>query len=226
MQTVLLVEDSIDVQNLVSALIKPMADLATVSSVAGALELVDRQRFDLILLDVMLEDGDGFTLASHLKKTSNGKDTPIIFMTAKGETADKVAAFRLGAEDYIVKPFDLVEFRARVENRLEKIRAAKGRSDLVEKGNLRLEASIQKAYLIEENQNLELTPLQFKILCVLANNEGEIVTRDRLSTVIWGSATEAGRSIDTHITSLRKKMGPYSKYVRSVYGAGYTFQSN
>lgn len=226
MQTILLVEDNIDIQNLVGSLLKPMADLTTVSSIAGALDLIDKKKFDLILLDLMLDDGDGFILASHLKKTSNGKDVPVIFLTAKGETADKVTAFRMGAEDYIVKPFDLAEFKARIESRLLKIRAAREKQDSVEKGNLRLEASIQKARLINENQNLELTPLQFKILFFLANHEGEVVTRDKLSTMIWGEASDVGRSIDTHVTSLRKKLGPYSKYVKSVYGAGYTFQSH
>ena len=159
----LIVEDSLDIQELLKKLLEPIANSECASSIKSAMEIFERKKFDLILMDVMLDDGDGFTLTSQLRKTPAGKNIPIIFLTSKNDISDKTTGFQLGAEDYIVKPFDPRELRLRIETRLQKI-ATSQKSDVFEKGNLRLDIPLQKTFLVHEQSEVAMTPLQFKIL--------------------------------------------------------------
>lgn len=224
MYQILMVEDSLDSQELVTMLLKSIAQVAVAPSVEQAFKLFSKQRFDLILMDVMLEDGDGFSLTKKIRETPEGRNIPIVFLTSKSDIGDKKTGFKLGAEDYIVKPFDHDEFVLRLESRLEKGHRNKG-SDVMESGNLRLEVPLQNAILIQESKNLGLTPIQFKIIFFLMRNEGEVVAREKLISEIWGKDVHVGRSIDTHINALRKKLGVHANYIESVYGAGYIFNS-
>lgn len=224
MYNILLVEDSEDLQDLVKMVLSPIANLTIVPSVQAALQAISSGKFDLILMDVMLADGNGFDLTAQLRARPGGRDLPIIFMTSRGDIDDKITGFKLGAEDYIVKPFDSTELRLRVENRLQKM-SSQRKSDVIEVANLRMEIPLQKAFLVKENINLELTPLQFKILFYLVTHQGVVVSRDQLVSEIWGKDVHIGRSVDTHVNSLRKKFGRYAKYIQSVYGSGYTFDA-
>lgn len=218
---VLHIEDSADSQELVLTALKSVCNVTHASSVREAMEIVDRKKFDLFLMDVMLTDGDGFTLTKALKQKANGKDVPVIFLTAKGEIDHKAAGFHLGADDYIVKPFDLAELRLRVESRLKKSR--KEDPQKLIRGNIQLEIPTQKAVLLREKQNLDLTPLQFKLLFFLMKNDEQVLNRDQLIDQIWGEGIQIGRSLDTHMNSLRKKLGPYATQIHTVYGQGYQF---
>lgn len=220
---VLHIEDSIDSQDLVRNALKPICNVTSASSMKEALVVTDNKKFDLFLMDVMLEDGDGFSLTMLLKKRPSCKNTPVIFLTSKGEIDHKATGFDLGAEDYIVKPFDLAEFRLRVESRLRKIK--KEDPEKLVCGNIRLEIPTQKAFLIKEKQNLELTPLQFKLLFLLMKHEEQVLGREQLIDQIWGEGIQIGRSLDTHMNSLRKKLGPYATQIHTLYGQGYQFLS-
>lgn len=218
---VLHIEDSLDSQELVKNTLKSVCNITSASSVREAMLVTDQKKFDLFLMDVMLGDGDGFNLTRDLKKKPNCKDTPVIFLTAKGEIDHKAAGFHLGAEDYIVKPFDLVELRLRVESRLKKIK--RDDPEKLIRGNIRLEIPTQKAFLIKENTNLDLTPLQFKLLFFLMKHEEQVLSRDQLIDQIWGENIQIGRSLDTHMNALRKKLGVYSAQIHTIYGQGYQF---
>lgn len=223
MYKILIVEDSVDIQELLTFVLSPIAQLSKVSSVRAALEAFQKENYDLILMDVMLEDGDGFSLTAEIRTIPNGKLIPIIFLTSKADISDKAIGFQLGAEDYIVKPFHPREVRLRIENRLQKIRSTKT-SDTLERGNFRLDIPLQKVYLIEENTEVSITPLQFKILFYLMSHDNEVISREQLISVIWGKDVHIGRSIDTHVNSLRRKLGSYAKCIQAVYGAGYVFR--
>lgn len=225
MYHILIVEDSVDIQELLTFVLEPIAKLHKVSSVKSALEVFERQKFDLVLMDVMLEDGNGFNLTAQIRQKPQGKKIPVIFLTSKNDIADKTIGFQLGAEDYIVKPFDPREIRLRVENRLQKIGSVKAMETL-EKGNLRLDIPLQKVYLIKEDVELGMTPLQFKILFYLMSHEGEVISREQLISAIWGKDVHIGRSIDTHVNSLRRKLDSYAKSIQAVYGAGYVYKSD
>ena len=221
---VLHVEDSLDSQALVLTALKSVCEVTSVASVKEALATIDKKKYDLFLIDVMLEDGDGFSLTRALKQKPQSKDIPVIFLTAKGEIDHKAAGFHLGADDYIVKPFDLAELRLRVEARLKKVR--KDDPEKLVRGNIQLEIPTQKAFLIQEKQNLDLTPLQFKLLFFLMKNDEQILNRDQLIDQIWGEGIQIGRSLDMHMNSLRKKLGPYASQIHTIYGQGYQFLSN
>ena len=229
MYNILVVEDSLEVQLLLSSVLKPIGTVRIAPSVKAGLEEFQNQKFDLIMMDVMLEDGTGFELTEKLRQTPNGKHIPIIFLTSQSDIEDKIKGFDLGAEDYIVKPSDPREIRLRAEARLKKIEATKsmqaGHQKNLTIGNLLLDVPLQKVQLIKENVDLGVTPLQFKILYYLMSRESQVVSRDELITEIWGKNVHIGRSVDTHINSLRRKLDQYSSYIQAVYGAGYTFQS-
>lgn len=223
MYKILVVEDSIDIQELLTFVLEPIAHVQNVGSVKTALEMMEAQKFDLVLMDVMLEDGNGFNLTRELRQRPFGKDIPIIFLTSKGTLADKALGFQLGAEDYIVKPFDPPEVKIRVESRLRKILSAKS-SDTLEKFNLRLDIPLQKVFLIKENAELDVTPSQFKILFYLMTHENEVISREQLISAIRGKDTHTTRSIDTHVNSLRRKLDTYAPCIQAVYGSGYVFR--
>lgn len=218
----LLVDDSVDIQEIVRTVLKDIADVDVASSVTGAMKLATDNPYDLILMDVGLEDGNGFDLTEKLHHLEMAQDTPVIFLTSQGEIEAKKKAFGLGAEDYIVKPFDLDEFKLRVGTRLQKSKAGVSNRKMV-RGNLKFEVPLQRAYLLKENKNLELTPLEFKLLYCIVSESPSVVSREKLGKVIWGEDVHVGRSIDTHVNSLRKKMGTNSTAIETVYGMGYCY---
>jgi DNA-binding response OmpR family regulator len=220
MYQILLVEDSADIQALVAHQLSPIAEVTIASSVAEALRAADVKLYDLFLLDVELGDGDGFALTSLLKKKPLGCSVPFIFMTSRGDITDKTTGFNLGAEDYIVKPFHPTELRLRIENRLQKNALKKQGQQLV-RGNLRLDVPLQKAFLADNN--LLLTPLEFKILYCLVCRSPDVVAREQLIESVWGSGVKVGRSVDTHVNSLRGKLGSEAHCIHTVYGLGYRF---
>ncbi len=223
MYHILLVEDSLDYQNLVTQILAPIAKVRSVMLISEALSEINIKNFDLILLDIQLPDGEGFEVAAKLQERAENKEVPVIFLTASGEIDHKIKGFKLGAEDYIVKPFNFLEFKARVESRLQKNENRKEQTEILMSGNLQLEVLLQRAILIKENRDLGLTPLEFKILFYLARNKRKVVSREKLVDVVWGKGTHIGRSIDTHINALRRKMGPAAVSIQSSYGKGYFF---
>ncbi len=224
MYQILFVEDSLDYQNLVTQILAPIAKVRSVMLVSEALSEINIKNFDLILLDIQLPDGEGFEVAVKLQERAENKDVPIIFLTASEEIDHKIKGFKLGAEDYIVKPFDFLEFKARVESRLLKNQSRKEQqTEILTFDNLQLEVLLQRATFLKENRDLRLTPIEFKILFYLVRNRRKVVSREKLIDVVWGKGTHIGRSIDTHINSLRKKMGPSAVSIQSSYGKGYFF---
>ncbi len=217
---ILLVEDSPEIQELVKRCLAPAIEVETVDTVSGALALVEeRPRYDLFLLDVMLGDGDGFALITLLRQRPRGCEVPVIFLTAKTDISDKARGFQLGAEDYIVKPFHPTELRLRVETRLQKLQAQREERRLV-RGPLTLE--LAQMIALVDGRNLGLTPLEFKILHCLASHS-DAVSRDTLMTAAWGAGVKVGRSLDTHVNSLRNKLGAHSGMIVTLYGVGYRF---
>ncbi len=224
MQKVLLVEDSIDSQELVISLLKSICQITAVPSVVQALKAIENEKFELILMDVNLEDGDGFTLTSMIKQNPLAKNVPVIFITSQDDIDAKTKGFHLGAEDYIVKPFHFEEFKLRVASKLKK-GTASGAVTEIEKGNFRIDIPRQRVLLIKENKAIDLTPLEFKIFYFLVEESPGTVNREKLMSHVWGGRVNVGRSIDTHVNSLRKKMGVYSSQIKSIYGQGYRFSA-
>lgn len=226
MNRVLLVEDSIPTQTLVRSALKDVCEIVTADSIAAA-TVVLSDDFDLILLDINLPDGDGFSLYEKIRAVERFKLTPILFLTARLELEDKVRGFSLGADDYIVKPFDITELRMRISAKLKNLAAREAKADTFTIGPFEIKTGIQKISMqlpSGKQKKLELTANQFKVLFYLLRNEDKVVSREELLKEIWTEGVHVtDRTIDTHIYAIRRELGDLSKSITSVHGKGYRF---
>ncbi len=198
-------------------------EVATEADGQAALERARRDRFDLILLDVMLPRKDGFEICRELRRS--GSKTPILLLTARAEEAEKVMGLELGADDYITKPFSPRELRARVKAALRRTEDATAR--VFRFGNA--EVDFDRCELRRDGAPVELTALEYKLLTTFAANLGKTLSRDRLLDLVWGrNAAVTLRVVDNHIMELRKKVEPEPsnpRFLRSVRGLGYRFDA-
>ncbi|MBC7691690.1 MAG: response regulator transcription factor [Methylotenera sp.] len=236
MERILLVEDSVEFQLLVKKSLGPMFDISNAGGISDATDQLSRNDFDLILLDVTLPDGNGFQFCSLLKTMERTSDVPVIMLTGKDASSDKVMGFSLGADDYIVKPFDPFELKARVEARLSHFKRQKEKTQILTRGLLQLNFTDQKAFVLNtaktadriparaEKKDLNLTPIEFKLLSCFMRHENVVLTRLQLLEAVLGDQVHVlERTIDKHICSLREKLSPDSNYIRTVFRTGYRF---
>lgn len=224
MASILVVEDSDDA---VAVIRHALAghDLAFAGSLEEARNLIDRSvAFELILLDLHLPDGDGMALCSELSANGNTR-IPVIFLSARQDVRAKVAAFALGAEDYIEKPCDVLELKARVAARLRKLDRSRERDVVVERGDLRVDLHAMRAFHRQGGQDheLDLSPTELRILQQLISRPGNLITRETLFQEIWGDTAVGPRTLDSHVSNLRAKLRPTCARIESVRGRGYRF---
>ncbi|KEZ47277.1 MULTISPECIES: response regulator transcription factor [Metabacillus] len=185
-----------------------------------ALDLLKREVPDLIIADVMMPYMDGFSFAAELKKVY---EIPLIFLSAKGEEWDKIQGLKLGGDDYIVKPFHPGELLARVESVLRRARQSTSAGSRAAVGPLVLDALSYKAMIGSET--LSLTLKEFELLSILARNKGTVFTREQLLESVWGSNyIGTGRTVDTHIKTLRLKLKDHAHLIQTAWGVGYKFE--
>ena len=215
---ILLVEDDWDlVQNLSSFLAGESYLVQAVSGQQAALDLLQKQNFDLALLDINLKEGDGFSACKHIKETY---DLPIIFLTALADEYSTVNGLDLGAEDYISKPFRPRELLSRINNVLRR----RSKEDLVQIGDLLIDT--QKAQVKKKGQELSLSVLEYKLLLMFINRRGQLVSRDNLVDEIYNLSGELvqDNSITVYIKRLREKIEDkpgQPQYIKTVRGLGY-----
>lgn len=227
MQRLLLVEDNAVMQVLAANTLKEFS-LSMASTLKEAQTLMQTNTFDLILLDIGLPDGDGLTFLNHLSNAS-GAQTPVIIISGKTDIASKVTAFSFGAEDFISKPFDPIELKARVSAKLKKIEQAKTNSDQMKVGDLVITVSKQKVVIQNDNEQIpvDLTTLEFKLLWSLAKHPERIYTREHLLSEVWGNDLSVTlRSVDTHVAHLRKKIHKSKVKIDTVIRSGYRLLIN
>jgi len=224
---ILLVEDNPDGAQLVLRTLSAIAEVIWAKGFSEARDHLKMGHFDLILLDVVLPDGDGYRLCSLLQEDPLYKGVPIIFLTGKNTTEDAVLGFQLGADDYVAKPFDPRELKARVEAKLKKRDVMKEQSETIRLGSLIIYKDQQRVRISEESGQMmetELTPIEFRLLLFLAKEPGRVFSREEILEAVWGRGIHVyNRSVDTHISKLRKKLGGRSDCVESVHGSGYRF---
>ncbi len=180
---------------------------------------------DLIILDIMLPDIDGFEICKMIKSDPELKNIPIIMLTAKIEESDKLIGLEIGADDYITKPFSIKELFARIKvifrrksNKIEQIPLISINNELF------IDSQKFEVYDIENNK-IELTTTEFKILRILSEKIGWVFTRDKLVDELHGiDKVIFDRTIDVHIKHLREKLGKYGKYIKSIRGVGYKIE--
>ena len=224
---ILVVDDEIKIASLVSTYLKGSGyDVVIASDGREALAVFDSESPDLIVLDLMLPEIDGFDVARDIRRKS---DTPIIMLTARVEETDKVVGLELGADDYVVKPFSPRELVARVRavlRRMEKqLQPTEEHSSIVKVGTLLLDLSKRKAVL--NAKQIKLTAVQFDLLAVLAAHPGQVFTRRQILQAVQGATFEGyERTIDAHIKNLRRSLGDQSHdpaLIHTIRGVGYAF---
>ena len=185
-----------------------------------AVELCCQQDFDLIIMDVMMPDLDGFSACREIRKTSA---VPILMLSARGEEYDKLHGFELGIDDYVVKPFSPKELMMRVGAILKRSGAKSESREVVDIGDLRVDFTARRVTL--EGKPLDLSPKEYDLLFYLVRNRGIALTREKLLSEIWGHDFFGDdRTLDTHIKLLRRQLGPYADRITTLRGVGYRFE--
>lgn len=179
---------------------------------------IDKKIPDLILLDIMLPEDDGLAILNKIRKTAQYSDIPVIMVTAKTSEIDAVKGLDAGADDYITKPFGVMELVSRVKAVLRRT-AKKVKTVLVYKN---IELDENKHTVLVDSNEVDLTYKEYEILKHLIRNRGIVLTRDRLMEIVWGYNFEQGnRTVDVHIQSLRKKLGSAGEHIKTIRNVGY-----
>jgi DNA-binding response OmpR family regulator len=194
------------------------------NSVKEAIAAIALHKPQVISVDLNLPDGDGMKLFAEMAKKTEWATLPVFILTAQSEMAQKVSAFSIGADDYIVKPFDAPELLARIDAKLRKIEMQKGAMDKIQLGDLLMSIPKQKVWLESSNGtlNIPLTSIEFKLLLNLLKAKGGVQTRTDLLREVWGEEMHVtDRTVDTHIGHLRKKIANSKVQIQTVVGEGY-----
>ena len=216
MINILVVEDDEPISNLIKLNLN-MANYKCRQCYDGkkALSAIQEESFDLIILDVMLPEIDGFTLYEKIKP----KGIPVIFLTARTSVGDRVAGLKMGADDYITKPFEGVELIARIENVLRHYK-----KDVQVLNFKNLEIDLQQMIVKQNGKEVELTLKEFELLAFLVKNKNMVLTREVLVEKVWGyDYAGETRTIDNHIQKLRKKLD-LKDNIKTVFGLGYRLE--
>jgi two-component system alkaline phosphatase synthesis response regulator PhoP len=189
----------------------------------SGLERAASNGFDLILLDVMLPRMNGLDVLRELRRRRN--DTPVIVLTARGQVVDKVVGLKLGADDYVTKPFEMMELLARIEAKLRRSPATPRAGEGYRFGDIAID--FRKAEVTRDGQPLELAAREFQLLRYFIEHRGATLTREELLNEVWGyNAMPSTRTVDVHVAWLRQKLEPVARhpqYILTVHGLGYKF---
>lgn len=190
-----------------------------------ALRMVREKTYDMILLDVMLPKFDGFEVCQQIREFSN---MPIVMLTAKGDDMDKILGLEYGADDYITKPFNILEVKARIKAIIRRTNASQSKKEnekVIESGDLRLDCESRRAYVL--NKEVNLTAKEFDLIELFVTNPNKIYSRENLLNLVWGYEYPGDvRTVDVHVRRLREKIeaNPSEpKYVHTKWGVGYYY---
>ena len=225
---ILIVEDERDIADLLRYnLQKAGFKTDYVRNGADALQRAIEKTPDLILLDLMLPEVDGMIVCRLLKNDPRTKNIPIVMVTAKTEEKDRVAGLELGADDYIIKPFSPREVVLRVSAVLRRIQIGKQTENTKRIETHGVTIDLDKHQVLTQSGPIDLTATEFKLITLFAQSPGRVFTRDILMDVIWGQDYYGiDRTVDTHVSRLRRKLGQFGKHIETVHGVGYRFKES
>jgi two-component system phosphate regulon response regulator PhoB len=224
MKSILIIEDEKDIVDLVEYHLR-QSGFTVIRALDGpsGLEQARKELPSLIILDLMLPGMDGKDICRALKSNPLTQSLPILMLTAKGEEADRVIGFELGADDYVTKPFSPRELVLRVKAILRRKEVPAEGEKMIRIGDLLID--IDRHLVSVKNSPVQLTSTEFKLLVELASNRGRVQTRERLLDKVWGYTYEGyARTVDTHIRRLREKLGPLEDFIETMRGVGYRFR--
>ncbi|MBQ9815113.1 MAG: response regulator transcription factor [Lachnospiraceae bacterium] len=189
-----------------------------------ALEMARQTEYDVVLLDVMLPKLDGFEVCRSIREFSN---MPIIMLTAKDSDMDKILGLEYGADDYITKPFNILEVKARIKALFRRSKRSSENTSVIERGGLKLDSDARRVFI--NSKEIDLTAKEFDLLELLVNNPNKVYSRDQLLSIVWGYDYPGdARTVDVHVRRLREKIEDNPKepkYVNTKWGVGYYFKA-
>lgn len=220
MDKILLVEDEKRMQEIISDYFQVKdCKVICVNQGREALSILEKESFDLILLDVMMPEIDGFTVCKEVRLRY---ETPIIFITAKSDEEDQLYGYELGADDYVTKPFSLGVLYAKVNSLIKR---AKGTiiEDKLKVNDICIDC--KKLEVTVGGEEIKLAPMEYRMLVYFMRNKNQVITRDQLIVRLWGYDFEGNdRVIDTHVKKLRKALGKSGKAIRTIMKVGYKLE--
>ena len=229
MYNLLVVDDEVRIRSI----IKKYAEFEghTVTEAADGMEAVlmsRTQSFDLIIMDIMMPELDGFSACREIRKSS---DVPIIMLSARGEEYDRINGFELGVDDYVVKPFSPKELMLRIDAVMKRVNnrgtSQQKKENVVislDGGGLRADVTARIVYI--DDKRVDMSPKEYDLFFYMLENRNVALSRERLISDVWGyDFFGDARTLDTHIKTLRKSLGPYSDFIVTVRGIGYRFEA-
>lgn len=222
MEKILVIEDNKDYQFLIQSALGAEYKVSCADNGKQGVEMAKEQKPDLILLDISLGEVDGFEVCHLLRGQKETAQTPIIFLSSRSDSHSKVMGFDLGADDYIEKPFEAEELKARIKVRIRQNAARRENVSSFEIQGLRIDFLGHRVFIDEKE--IPFSALEFKLLSFFVRNPDRVLSRERILNNVWGVDTfVTDRVVDSHIRSIRKKLGIYKDHIESIYGEGYRF---
>lgn len=220
----------VDDEDMIRSLIRKYAEFEghRVTEAKNGMEAVelcrqDPNKFDVIIMDVMMPELDGFSAVKEIRKICSA---PVLMLSARGEEYDRIHGFELGVDDYVVKPFSPKELMMRVGAIMNRVRPAGGEQKRNTVSFEGLTIDYDGRIVTVDGERRELSPKEYELLCYLVRNHGLALTREMLITNVWGYDFYGDdRTLDTHIKLLRKSLGPYSRFIVTLRGVGYRFET-
>ncbi len=230
MYNILVVDDEARIRTI----IKKYAEFEghTVAEATDGMDAINkcrRTKYDIIIMDIMMPELDGFSACREIRKTS---DTPIIMLSARGEEYDKINGFELGIDDYVVKPFSPKELMLRINAVMRRAKGEHGRqgerkNEVVELDGGGLKADLTARLVYVDGKRVDMSPKEYDLFFYMLKNRNIALSREKLISEVWGyDFFGDARTLDTHIKLLRKSLGRYAKYIVTLRGVGYRFEEN
>jgi len=221
---ILIVDDELNIRGLIRKYaIFEGYQVAEAANGLEAVEMCRKARFDLIIMDVMMPEMDGFSAVREIRKES---DVPVIMLSARGEEYDRLRGFELGVDDYVVKPFSPRELMMRIAAILKRVTGGASEApEVVCLGELTVDFTARR--VSDGGRDLQLSPKEYELLFYMVRNRGIALTRERLISEVWGYDFYGDdRTLDTHIKLLRKSLGTHAERITTLRGLGYRFEKD
>lgn len=229
MYKILVVDDEEMIRKLISKYAE--FDGHSVTEAVNGMDAVtkaSKEQFDIIIMDIMMPELDGFSASREIRKTSS---VPIIMLSARGEEYDKINAFELGIDDYVVKPFSPKELMLRVDAIMKRVKARDSQADknsneVISLANGGLVADLTARIVYVDGERIDMSPKEYELFFYMLKNRNIALSRDKLLSDVWGyDFFGDDRTLDTHIKILRKSLGKYSDFIVTIRGMGYRFEA-
>lgn len=212
-----IVDDVKDNLKSYNELLSPTFDLELIQNPVELLSFLSKSETNLVLLDIHMPIMNGFELYEKFKDTH--PELPVIFLSGDPSEESIIKGLNLGAEDFIVKPVSLRELVARIKNKISTKQSGGTNSEIITYDGFKLHCEMQMAEINDEK--IQLTPMEFKLLYLLAKNPNKVFSREYITNLLWPNIHVQNQNIDTHLSNLRKKLMPFSKYIKTIKSRGY-----